>query len=144
MQVTFSEGAYPKREREKRSKESSGAKKAVDAKYEDARDDSAMSVLLFPGQGSQFVGMAAGLLDVPNVRDMFDRASQILDYDLLRLCLEGPEDRDRFMIQPAPSPNTWLSFSVKFVSLFVHNECTTICFQSWHFQISVFKFSNIQ
>ena len=51
--------------------------------------------------------MAAGLLDVPNVRDMFDRASQILDYDLLRLCLEGPEDRDRFMIQPAPSPNTW-------------------------------------
>ena len=110
MQVTFSEGAYPKREREKRSKESSGAKKAVDAKYEDARDDSAMSVLLFPGQGSQFVGMAAGLLDVPNVRDMFDRASQILDYDLLRLCLEGPEDRDRYIIQPAPSPNTWISF----------------------------------
>ena len=53
-----------------------------------------MSVLLFPGQGSQFVGMAAELVDVPNVRDMFDRASQILDYDLLRLCLEGPEDRE--------------------------------------------------
>ena len=92
--MRFSEGTYPKREREKRRKESSTTKKSVDLKYEDARDDSGMSVLLFPGQGSQFVGMAAELVDVPNVRDMFDRASQILDYDLLRLCVEGPEDRD--------------------------------------------------
>lgn len=92
-QVRFSEGTYPKREREKRRKESSNSKKSVDQKYEDSRDDSGRSVLLFPGQGSQFAGMAAELVDVPNVRDMFDRASQILDYDLLRLCLEGPEDR---------------------------------------------------
>ena len=95
--MKFSEGAYPKREREKRRKESSNSKKSVDQKYEDSRDDSGRSVLLFPGQGSQFAGMAAELVDVPNVRDMFDRASQILDYDLLRLCLEGPEDRDNLI-----------------------------------------------
>ena len=101
--MRFSEGTYPKREREKRRKESSATTKSVDLKYEDARDDSGMSVLLFPGQGSQFVGMAAELVDVPNVRDMFDRASQILDYDLLRLCVEGPEDRDHYFIQFALS-----------------------------------------
>jgi len=52
-----------------------------------AADDSDSSVLLFPGQGAQFVGMGAGLLDVPLVREMYDRASQILDYDLLKVIL---------------------------------------------------------
>jgi len=55
-----------------------------------AKDDSANSVLLFPGQGSQFVGMGASVLDVPLVKDMYDRASQILGYDLLKVSLEGP------------------------------------------------------
>ncbi|XP_029901945.1 malonyl-CoA-acyl carrier protein transacylase, mitochondrial [Myripristis murdjan] len=49
------------------------------------------SVLLFPGQGSQFVGMGRGLLKYPNVREMFSVAQKILGYDLLALCLEGPE-----------------------------------------------------
>ena len=117
--MKFSEGAYPKREREKRRKEGSSTKESVDLNYEDARDDSAMSVLLFPGQGSQFVGMAAELVDVPNVRDMFDRASQILDYDLLRLCLEGPEDRDYLIpVRFFTGKEQWLWI----VSLFVHDR----------------------
>ncbi|XP_069021036.1 malonyl-CoA-acyl carrier protein transacylase, mitochondrial [Embiotoca jacksoni] len=53
---------------------------------------SGCSVLLFPGQGSQFVGMGRGLLKYPNVKEMFSVAQKILGYDLLALCLEGPEE----------------------------------------------------
>lgn len=34
--------------------------------------------------------MGKELLKFPNVAEMYDVASQILGYDLLRLCLEGP------------------------------------------------------
>uniref|UniRef100_A0A3P8QSJ0 Malonyl-CoA-acyl carrier protein transacylase n=1 Tax=Astatotilapia calliptera TaxID=8154 RepID=A0A3P8QSJ0_ASTCA len=56
------------------------------------KDPSGCSVLLFPSQGSQFVGMGRGLLKYPNVKEMFTVAQKILGYDLLSLCLEGPED----------------------------------------------------
>lgn len=49
------------------------------------------SVLLFPGQGSQFVGMGKGLLKYGNVKEMFAVAEKVLGYDLLSLCLNGPE-----------------------------------------------------
>ena len=51
------------------------------------------SILLFPGQGAQFVGMGAKLMHIPTVKDLYDSASQILEYDLLSLCLEGPPDK---------------------------------------------------
>ncbi|KAB5542296.1 hypothetical protein PHYPO_G00090000 [Pangasianodon hypophthalmus] len=51
-----------------------------------------VSVLLFPGQGSQFVGMGRGLLKYSNVKDMFTVAEKVLGYDLLSLCLNGPEE----------------------------------------------------
>ncbi|KAL7063097.1 hypothetical protein AAHC03_01961 [Spirometra sp. Aus1] len=51
------------------------------------------SVLLFPGQGAQFVGMAKNLIDVPGVKDMFESASSILRTDLLKTCLEGPPEK---------------------------------------------------
>ncbi|CAL8339635.1 unnamed protein product [Arctogadus glacialis] len=51
------------------------------------------SVFLFPGQGSQFVGMGRGLLKYPKVKEMFSAAEQILGYDLLSLCLRGPEEQ---------------------------------------------------
>jgi len=55
-------------------------------------DLSKYSVLLFPGQGAQFVGMGSKLLEIPSVKELYDEASQVLDYDLLRLCLEGPKN----------------------------------------------------
>uniref|UniRef100_A0A8C4J215 Malonyl-CoA-acyl carrier protein transacylase n=1 Tax=Dromaius novaehollandiae TaxID=8790 RepID=A0A8C4J215_DRONO len=61
------------------------------------------TVLLFPGQGSQFVGMGRGLLRYPRVRRMFRVAETVLGYDLLSLCLRGPRaelDRTRHC-QPA-------------------------------------------
>ncbi|XP_044269329.1 probable malonyl-CoA-acyl carrier protein transacylase, mitochondrial [Tribolium madens] len=51
------------------------------------------TIILFPGQGSQFVGMAKDLLKYPMARDLFELANYILNYDLLKLCLEGPKDK---------------------------------------------------
>jgi [acyl-carrier-protein] S-malonyltransferase len=52
------------------------------------------AALLFPGQGAQYVGMAAGLIrDSAAARALFDRSREILGYDLLKVCLEGPAER---------------------------------------------------
>jgi len=48
--------------------------------------------LLFPGQGAQFVGMGQGLLERSAfARNLFSHASDILGYDLAKLCVDGPE-----------------------------------------------------
>ena len=47
--------------------------------------------LLFPGQGAQTVGMGADLAAGPEAcRALFARASNVLGFDLLKLCIEGP------------------------------------------------------
>ncbi|XP_037016556.2 malonyl-CoA-acyl carrier protein transacylase, mitochondrial [Artibeus jamaicensis] len=50
------------------------------------------SVLLFPGQGSQVVGMGRGLLHYPRVRELYAAARRVLGYDLLELSLHGPQE----------------------------------------------------
>jgi [acyl-carrier-protein] S-malonyltransferase len=49
---------------------------------------------VFPGQGSQSVGMLAALAQSsPAVRTTFDEASAVLGYDLWQLIQEGPKER---------------------------------------------------
>jgi [acyl-carrier-protein] S-malonyltransferase len=46
--------------------------------------------LVFPGQGSQAVGMMQSFADVAAVRETFDEASSVLGQDLWKLAAEGP------------------------------------------------------
>jgi [acyl-carrier-protein] S-malonyltransferase len=48
---------------------------------------------VFPGQGSQSVGMLAAWGDHPAVRETLDEASAALDLDIGRLIREGPKDQ---------------------------------------------------
>ena len=50
--------------------------------------------MVFPGQGSQSVGMAGALAESrPVVRQVFEECSEALGYDLWQLTAEGPEDK---------------------------------------------------
>lgn len=49
--------------------------------------------LVFPGQGSQSVGMGQALCAAfPSLRGVFDEASDVVGYDLATLCFEGPAE----------------------------------------------------
>ncbi|XP_025418451.1 probable malonyl-CoA-acyl carrier protein transacylase, mitochondrial isoform X2 [Sipha flava] len=66
-------------------------------------DPKETSILMFPGQGTQYVGMGKNLLVFPQVVDMFNAASAVLKYDLLKLCLEGPKSKLDFTIYSQPA-----------------------------------------
>lgn len=52
------------------------------------------TALLFPGQASQYVGMAKDLHDeYGSVRTLFEKASSVLGFDLADVCFNGPEDK---------------------------------------------------
>ncbi|HKE61173.1 MAG TPA: ACP S-malonyltransferase [Nitrospira sp.] len=50
--------------------------------------------LVFPGQGSQSVGMGKALCEAyPQLRQVYDEASTVLGYDVAALCFEGPAEK---------------------------------------------------
>ncbi|MFA5970110.1 MAG: ACP S-malonyltransferase [Sphingomonas sp.] len=53
-----------------------------------------MRAFIFPGQGSQAVGMGKALADAsPHAREVFDEVNEAIGQNLFRLMTEGPEDQ---------------------------------------------------
>ena len=71
-----------------------------------------MSALLFPGQGSQAVGMGAELFtNFKLVKDLFLQADERLNYPISKLILEGPEEKLKLTENTQPAILT-VSYSI--------------------------------
>ncbi|XP_016999895.2 probable malonyl-CoA-acyl carrier protein transacylase, mitochondrial [Drosophila takahashii] len=78
---------------EKRQQLLSELAEPLDQRSRPAIDPKETSVMLFPGQGTQYVGMGKELLRFPGARRIFELANEVLKYDLLKICLEGPREK---------------------------------------------------
>lgn len=51
------------------------------------------TAFLFPGQGAQAVGMGAESQSVPAAAELFEKANDILGFNLLDVCTNGPKEK---------------------------------------------------
>ena len=72
-------------------------------------------VCVFPGQGSQFVGMGRDLWEADaEARALFEEANSVLGFDLQGMCFDGPEEELRL------TQNTQPAILVHSVAMWTH------------------------
>ncbi|KAD3338472.1 hypothetical protein E3N88_33993 [Mikania micrantha] len=75
------------------------ATKTNDALFADYKPTTAF---LFPGQGAQTVGMGHEALKVPAAVELYYKANEILGFDMLDVCINGPKEKlDSFIMSQA-------------------------------------------
>jgi len=89
---------FKEKEERKKIEEEAQAAKAAEAvaatkPWTDTPEAERDVAVLFPGQGTQKVGMAGKLLENATVKSMFDLASKVLGYSLTDLCAQGPQEK---------------------------------------------------
>ncbi|MFO0597653.1 MAG: ACP S-malonyltransferase [Myxococcaceae bacterium] len=85
---------------------------------------------IFPGQGSQAVGMGKALADAfPEAKAVFDAADDALNEKLSTLCFEGPEDRLKLTANTQPAI---LTVSVAAHAVFTKRFATAPSFVAGH------------
>ncbi len=52
---------------------------------------------VFPGQGSQKVGMGIGLLDLPSAKAKFEQANEILGWSVTEICQNEEEKLSQYV-----------------------------------------------
>ncbi len=62
------------------------------------------TAILFPGQGAQQIGMGVKVArKYPAAKTLFEQAAEILGYDLLELCTNGPEEKLNSTVYSQPA-----------------------------------------
>jgi [acyl-carrier-protein] S-malonyltransferase len=74
--------------------------------------------ITFAGQGSQSIGMMAGLADLPIVKKTFDEASATINVDLWKMAVEGPTELQNQTVNTQPlmlaaGVATWRAWQTK-------------------------------
>lgn len=81
-----------KAEEEARKDKETEAKLQITPWFQTMERDREVCVV-FPGQGTQKKGMADKLMALPEAKALFDKASEILGYDLAALIRDGPQEK---------------------------------------------------